>query len=120
MKILSWVKNTERLILHLHEKFKMKKLVAKDNKIRYFSFNYIEKKRFVLKLIFKNFNFFNLIRWNALLKLELLTNNSKISAVNRCLLTVNKKRHNILSVFSRHIFIKLIRKGLILNFQKSS
>ena len=99
---------------------KMKKLLIRDYKIRFFYFNYTEKKHFILKYIFKNFNFFNLIRWNALLKLELLTNNFKISIVNRCLLTVNKKRYNTLTVFSRHIFIKLIRKGLVLNFQKSS
>jgi len=98
----------------------MKKLLIRDYKIRFSYSNYTEKKHFILKYIFKNFNFFNLIRWNALLKLELLTNDSKISAVNRCLLTANKKRYSILSVFSRHIFIKLIRKGLVLNFQKSS
>jgi len=99
----------------------MKKLLVRDHKIRFIYFYYIEKKHFILKLIFKNFNFFNLIKWNALLKLETLTNDSsRISIVHRCLLTSNKKRYSILTVFSRHIFIKLIQKGLVLNFQKSS
>lgn len=98
----------------------MKKLLIKDYKIRLVYFNHTEKKHFILKYIFKNFNFFNLIRWNALLKLESLPNNFKTSIVNRCLLTINKKRYNMLTVFSRHVFIKLIREGLVLNFQKSS
>jgi len=98
----------------------MKKLIEKDRKFRNKA-KLIEKKHFIFKFIFKNFNFFILIRWFALLKLKLLTkNSSKISIVNRCLLGINKKRYNKLTVFSRHIFIKLIQTGSIAEMYKSS
>lgn len=98
----------------------MKKLIEKDKKLR----NYlkeIEKKHFILKAIIKNFNFFILIRWNAFLKLKFLSCNiSKSSLTNRCLNSVNKKRFNKLTGFSRHIFLKFIRFGFISGIRKSS
>lgn len=98
----------------------MKKLFAKDKKLRENVLN-IENKYFILKSIVKNFNFFTLIRWNAFKQLDNLTNkNSKVSLSNRCLLSVNKKRFNKLTVFSRHIFLKLIRTGAIPGLRKSS
>lgn len=96
----------------------MKKLIQKDKKIRYYFLNYYEKKHVILKLIFKNFNFFILLRWFAILLGFLTKNNSKSIMLNRCLFTYNKKRFNKLSVFSRHIFLKLIKKGLVLYNQK--
>lgn len=99
----------------------MKKLIAKDRKLRYSYLSYVEKKHLILKLILKNFNFFSLTRWSVVLKLELLTkNNSKISMINHCLLTFNKKRFNKMTLFSRHVFLKLVRSNAILNFRKSS
>jgi ribosomal protein S14 len=81
----------------------------------------IENQHFILKSIFKNFNFFTLVRWNAFLKLKLLTkNNSKVAITNRCLKGVNKKRFNKLTTFSRHIFLKLIRSGSITGMRKAS
>ena len=98
----------------------MKKLLEKDKKIRYKA-KLIEKKHFVLKFIFKNFNFFILIRWFALLKLKSLTkNSSKMSVINKCLFTINKKQFNKLSFFSRHIFIKLLQTGLVVGMRKSN
>ena len=98
----------------------MKKLIKKDKKIRH-NIKLIEKKYFILKSIFINFNFFILIRWFVLLKIKVLSkNNSKISLINRCLSSVNKKRYNKLSVFSRHIFIKLLQSASISGIQKSS
>jgi ribosomal protein S14 len=98
----------------------MQKLLQKDIKLR----NRIllnETKHFILKSIVKNFNFFILIRWNAFLKLKELTqNSSKVSIVNRCLSSVNKKRFNRLTSFSRHIFLKSIRKGFVYGVKKSS
>jgi ribosomal protein S14 len=98
----------------------MQKLLQKDIKLR----NRIllnETKHFILKSIVKNFNFFILIRWNAFLKLKELTqNSSKVSIVNRCLSSVNKKRFNRLTSFSRHIFLKSIRKGFVHGVKKSS
>ena len=98
----------------------MKKLIQKDKNIRY-NVKLAEKKHFILKFIFVNFNFFILIRWFALLKIKvLLKNNSKVSLIKRCLSSVNKKRYNKLTVFSRHIFIKLLQSASIPGIQKSS
>jgi ribosomal protein S14 len=98
----------------------MKKLIEKDKLLRK-SFLIIENKHFVLKSIIKNFNFFSLIRWNAATNLNLLTQNtSSCSTVNRCLLTINKKRFNKLTGFSRHVFLKTIRSGYIAGIKKSS
>lgn len=98
----------------------MKKLVKKDKKLRG-KIKSIEKQNHILKLIFKNSNFFTLIRWNAYLKLKDLTKkNSSVALSHRCLISINKKRFNKLTVFSRHIFLKLIRSGNISGLQKSS
>jgi len=98
----------------------MKKLLEKDKKLR-LKIKQVEKRNFILKSIFKNFNFFILIRWNAFLKLKTLNkNNSAISLSPRCLSTINKKRFNKFTPFSRHVFLKLIRSGQISGVQKSS
>lgn len=99
----------------------MKTLIIRDKKLR-LRIKQFEKQHFILKSIFKNTNFFILIRWKAFLKLKSLSNlnYSKISISNRCLYTFNRKRLNILAPFSRHIFLKLIRSGKITGLQKSS
>jgi len=98
----------------------MKKLIERDKKLR-LEIKKTEKQHYILKSIFKNFNFFTLIRWNAYLKLKNLTKtNSSVALSYRCLASINKKRFNKLTVFSRHIFLKLIRSGNISGFQKSS
>ena len=66
MKILNYHKNLELLILYPLEKIlkknkEMKKLIEKDKKIRR-NIKSVEKKHFILKFIFNNFNFFILIR----------------------------------------------------------
>jgi ribosomal protein S14 len=98
----------------------MQKLLGKDKKRRRV-IKLVENKRFILKSIFKNFNYFTLVRWNAFVKLKCLINkNSQISLTNRCLEGVNRKRLNKLTTFSRHIFLKLIRSGLIIGMRKAS
>jgi ribosomal protein S14 len=98
----------------------MKKLLEKDKKLR-LQIKQIEKKIFILKSIFKNLNFFILIRWNAFTKLkDLAKGKSYISLSPRCLYGINKKRFNKLTPFSRHVFLKLIRSGQISSVQKSS
>ena len=96
----------------------MKKLLTKDKILRK-KLKTVNKKTFLFKLIIKNSNFFKLIRWNAFSKLKQL-NVSNVSMVNRCILTINKKRLNNLTNFSRHIFLKLIRSGQINGMKKSS
>ena len=98
----------------------MKKLLQNDKKLRY-NIKLTEMKQFILKSIFKNFNFFNLIKWNAFSNLKKFTKkSSKVSITNRCLISINKKRFNKLTVFSRHIFLKLLRSGSIHGVKKSS
>jgi ribosomal protein S14 len=98
----------------------MKKLIQKDIKLRN-NVSINETKYFILKSIIKNLNFFTLIRWKAFLKLKELTQNaSKVSITPRCLVSINKKRFNKLTSFSRHIFLKNIRAGRINGIKKSS
>jgi hypothetical protein len=40
--------------------------------------------------------------------------------ISKCLSSINKKRFNKLTTFSRHIFLKLIRQGVIAGIQKAS
>jgi ribosomal protein S14 len=98
----------------------MKKLLEKDKILRLKNFT-SENHKVVLKSIFKDLNFFTLIRWNAFIKLQdLSSNNHKNAIINRCVYSINKKRFNKLTNFSRHIFLKLIRTGQIHGMKKSS
>jgi ribosomal protein S14 len=98
----------------------MKKLIERDKNLR-LKIKTNEKQSYILKSIFKNFNFFTLVRWNAYYKLRDLNKaSSYVSLSYRCLASINKKRFNKLTVFSRHIFLKLIRSGNISGFQKST
>ena len=98
----------------------MKKLLEKDKKIRK-NIKILEQKRFVLKTIYYNFWFINLVRLNALHDLNKLSNrSSKTFTSNKCVLTRNKKRLNKLTNFSRIIFHTLAKKGKIPGIYKSS
>ena len=98
----------------------MKKLLEKDKSLR-FNIKKTEKQHFILKHIFKNSSFFTLIRWNAFLKLKTLSlQGSKVSLASRCLKSINRKKFNKLTNFSRHVFLKLIRSGNVNGIQKSS
>lgn len=98
----------------------MRKLLASDKHLRK-NLRAINKQYFILKSLFKNDNFSFLIRAKAFLKLKKLGSQySEISLVPRCIITVNKKRHNKLTLFSRHRFLKLIRAGHIHGFKKAS
>ena len=98
----------------------MKTLLEKD-KIRRKTISATEKKLFVLKSIFKNINFFTLIRWNAYEKITQFSGNSRKNKLsNRCQKTISKKRVNKLTNFSRHVLLKLIRSGKISNVRKAS
>jgi hypothetical protein len=98
----------------------MKKLLEKDKKLR-INIKNSETKQFILKSIFKNSNFFLLSRWKAFNKLKSLGfENSKIAVSSRCLKTINKKKFNKLTLFSRNVFLKLIRSGDISSMKKAS
>lgn len=98
----------------------MKKLIIKDKKKKKL-FNNNETTKYVLSLITNNLNVLPSIRQNANKKLQTSTLKSSITTFNsRCKITVNKKRFNKLTYYSRHIFLKLIRFGKINGFQKAS
>jgi hypothetical protein len=97
----------------------MKKLIAKNKQLSY-TLKDLEKKKFVIKSIHKNLNFFSLIRLNVLKLQEFLAKKFVVSVTNRCLYTYNKKRYNKLTSFSRHIFLKCIRFNFIHGIKKSS
>lgn len=97
----------------------MKKLIAKDKKLRKI-LHTDEKTNFILKLIINNSNLLKLTRWNAIKSLEVLANNrSKAAITYRCRETVNKKRFNKYTFNSRQLFLKSIRFGLIHGLQKA-
>jgi len=87
----------------------MKKLLEKDKKIRKKIKNF-EKKKFILKSLANNLNLTNLIRFNALNNLsKMQKKTSKVFISNRCINTINKKKFNKLTKFSRIVFLKLAR-----------
>lgn len=98
----------------------MKKLLEKDKKIRKKNYHF-DKKKFILKYISQNLNFFNLIRWKSNTNLyKLPIQSSKTFITNRCIKTVNKKKFNKLTNFSRMIFIKLMKLKQLNNTYKGS
>lgn len=97
----------------------MKKLITKDNKLR-LKLKLQEKQLFILKTIFQNSNLFSLIRWNAYLRLKRFGElSSRVSISSRCLYTINRKRFNSWTPFSRYVLLKLIRSGKISGVRKS-
>ena len=98
----------------------MQKLLEKDKKIRKIIYIF-EKIKFILKIIFQNFNFFLLIRWKAYFILFLLTlKSSKTLITNRCVTSIHKKRCNKLTKFSRMVFLKLVKDNQFNSIYKSS
>jgi len=98
----------------------MKKLVIKDRSIRKV-FKDFEKRRLILKQIINNLNFSYLIRFNALNSINTITKKtSKVFISNRCVKTINKKKFNKLTKFSRILFLKLARTKKIYNLNKIS
>ena len=98
----------------------MKKLIAKDIKFRK-NIKKLELKRFVLKQIAFNSNFFNLVQWNAINKLSNLPkNDSKTVLSKRCVKTVSRKTFNNVTNYSRIVFLRLAKLGVISYLRKSS
>lgn len=98
----------------------MKKLEEKDKKTRR-KIKLFERKKIILKLISSNENFFNLIRLKARNFLNTLpVKSSQVFVTNRCINTINKKKFNKLTNFSRTVFLKLIKNRDISNIYKST
>ena len=98
----------------------MKKLLEKDKKVRK-KIKKFKKKKFILKTISNNLNLPDLVRFNAFNNLnEMPKNTSKTFISNRCVNTINKKKFNKLTNYSRIIFLKLARHKSIYGLNKSS
>jgi ribosomal protein S14 len=99
----------------------MKKILEKDKKIRKEVKKY-EKEKFIYKTISSNYNLPDLIRFNALNYLNQISSSlsSKTTISNRCVVTINKKKFNKLSNFSRIVTLKLAKKKQIHGLKKSS
>ena len=97
----------------------MKKLLEKDKKNRQ-KIKEFEKKKFILKSISNNLNLTNLIRFNALNSINnMQKKTSKVFISNRCINTINKKKFNKLTKFSRIVFLKLARHKKIYGLVKT-
>lgn len=98
----------------------MKKNLRKDIQKRKIV-NQSETDLFVYKSIFKNSNYSNNIRWNALLNVSSLPkNSSKVRLNKRCTISGRKSSFNSLYKFSRLVFLRLVRSGEISGLKKSS
>jgi len=98
----------------------MKKLLEKDKRIRK-KIKKLEKKKFVLKMIQNNLTLPHLVRFNASYNLNKILNKiSKPLISNRCLVTVNKRKFNKLTNFSRIFTLKLARNKKIYGLVKAS
>jgi len=98
----------------------MKKLLEKDKKIRK-KIKKLEKKKFIFKTISNNSNLPDLLRFNAINNLNQVPIRASKSLIsNRCITTINKKKFNKLTHFSRIIFLKLARNKSIYGLSKSS
>jgi hypothetical protein len=98
----------------------MQKLYVKDKTKRQIV-EKLNKKYFVLKSIIKNKYILKLIHYKVCLKLKALSGlGSIITLSNRCVDSVSKKRYNKFTLFSRFIYLKLIKNGKVTGFQKSN
>ena len=95
----------------------MKKLLQSDKRKRKFVYN-LEINHYVAKAVFKNSNYSKFIRWNEMSKF--LRKASVTQTVNRCILTGRKARVNKLYNYSRLVFLRLVRAGLLSGLKKSS
>ena len=88
----------------------MKKFNQKEKKNRSLVFK-AEDTRIILKSITRNINLANLTRWNAVLKLAMLSNKgAKNRLVNRCIFTAEKG--GLLLLINSHVwFLKIVTFG---------
>jgi ribosomal protein S14 len=98
----------------------MQKLYSKD-KVRRQIVKKLNKNYFILKSIIKNKYIFKLIHYKIYLKLKALSGLGFIVRLsNRCIDSASKKRYNKFTLFSRFIYLKLIKNGKVTGFQKSN
>jgi len=98
----------------------MKKLLEKDKKIRK-NIKNLEKRKFIFKIISNNSSLPGLLRFNAFNNLNKIPHKaSKTFISNRCVNTINKKKFNKLTHFSRIVFLKLSRNKSIHGLNKIS
>ncbi len=96
----------------------MKKLIYKDKKKRNIvaNFNYF---KFILKSIIYNKNIYFTVRFNAFYKLILLNKNtSKVTCVNRCVITGRKAGISKKFRLSRLTLLRVFRFGQVSGIRK--
>jgi ribosomal protein S14 len=98
----------------------VKKLLAK-NKHRSHEAKNQELQLKIFKSVHSNSNLFILTRWGASFKLQknISIQNSFFSLSPRCLKTISKKRYNRITFYSRFVFLKVVRNGLISGIRKA-
>jgi ribosomal protein S14 len=98
----------------------MLKLYSKD-KVRRQIVKKLNKNYFVLKSLIKNKYLLKLIHYKVHLKLKALSVlGSVVMLSNRCVDSASKKRYNKFTLFSRFLYLKLIKNGKVTGFQKSN
>ena len=98
----------------------MQKKIKKNIKQRYL-FKNLEKKRLIFKIISKNLNFKNNIRWKAQQKWFFFHQNSSLTRIkNICVLTGRTRSIYRLFKISRIQFRKLASKGFLPSVSKYS
>ena len=98
----------------------MQKLYSKD-KAKRKVVKKLNKNYFVLKSIIKNKHILKLIHYKVYLRLKTLSGlGSIVTLSNRCVDSISKKRYNKFTLFSRFIYLKLIKNGKVSGFQKSN
>lgn len=91
----------------------MIKLYKKQLNLRYFLKNYLNK-HFLLKIGVKNKLTISLITYNLLIIInKIFKKISKIKIINKCCITINSKRFNNITMYSRFVFKKKTLNGKI-------
>jgi len=81
----------------------------------------LEQNKFILKIISKNTNLFDLTRWKASLKLKKLKKtSSKTVVTNRCILSNRKNRLTRKINLSRLLFLNFARSAEINGIRKAA
>jgi ribosomal protein S14 len=98
----------------------MIKTIRKDKK-NGFAIYKTEIKKTLIKSVTENWNFCNMVRWNASIKLYyFLSSSFKTRLVFKCILKGSKKGINKIYHYSRQTFLKLIRFGTLSGLKKAS
>lgn len=96
----------------------MIKLYKKNKKLINSFVNYTNQ-YFLLKLFIKNKLLNTLIKYNLILiQHTIFKKFSKVKIINKCCISINKKRFNNITLYSRFIFKKIVLNGKLFGITK--